>query len=118
MTLLDIVWSIFIGSLFVGYLIVLFRTIEDLFRDRGLGGLAKAVWVLALLVLPLLTVLVYLVVRGDGMGDRAAERALGAKVVQRSAVQEISEAKQLLDGGALSRSEFERVKAQAFNPVV
>ena len=74
MDFLDIVWFIFIWSLFVGYLIVLWKVISDLFRDPALGGVAKALWVLALVVFPLLAVLVYLVARGGGITDRELER--------------------------------------------
>lgn len=119
MDFLDIVWFIFIWSLFVGYLIVLWKVISDLFGDHTLGGVAKAAWVLTLVVFPLLAVLVYLVARGGGMTDRELARNYASGGPSRSSAQEIAEAKRLLDQGAVSQAEFERLKAGAFmNPGV
>ncbi len=39
-----------------------------------LSGVAKTLWVLFLVFLPFLAVFVYLIVRGKGMGERAAAR--------------------------------------------
>lgn len=55
-------------AVLVGCLLALFSIISDLFRDRELSGGVKAVWLLFLLVMPVITALVYLVVRGSGMG--------------------------------------------------
>ena len=49
---------------------ILISVIADLFRDHELSGVAKAVWVFFLVFLPFLGVLLYLIVRGDGMRDR------------------------------------------------
>ena len=67
MSFWDVVWIIFISFAFVAYLMVMFSILGDLFRDRDTSGFAKAVWVIALIFLPLLTSLVYLIVRGKGM---------------------------------------------------
>jgi hypothetical protein len=54
---------------------VFITVFADLFRDRSLNGLAKAVWVLFLVFVPFLAALVYLIARGRGMGERSAARA-------------------------------------------
>ena len=57
----------------------MFQVISDLFRDGELSGLSKALWIVFLIFLPLLTSLVYLLVRGKGMGQRqrvAVEKAM------------------------------------------
>lgn len=56
------------------YLLMLVAIVADIFRDHDLGGLGKAAWVLGLVLFPLLGTLVYLIVRGDGMGQRQARR--------------------------------------------
>jgi hypothetical protein len=43
----------------------------DVFRDHSLGGGAKALWTLFLIVLPFLGSLIYLIARGSGMSARA-----------------------------------------------
>src|SRR5215813_14490546 len=50
---------------------ILITVIIDLFRDHQLSGIAKAVWVFFLVFLPFVGVLIYLIVRGSGMRDRA-----------------------------------------------
>lgn len=113
-----LVWSFF----FVVFLMVLFQVITDLFRDRELSGWFKAIWVLALVVVPLLSSLVYLIVRGESMGERQAAAAREAKgsadayirsVAQVSPADQISSAKSLLDNGAITQAEFDTLKAKA-----
>jgi H+/Cl- antiporter ClcA len=72
MSFWDIVWFLFIGFAFAAYLMVLFRIVEDLFRDPDVSGGAKAAWVVALIFLPLASALVYLISRGTGMAHRSA----------------------------------------------
>lgn len=62
--------------LWVLWIMLLFRIFGDLFRDRELGGWAKAAWCVLLIVLPFLGVLVYLIARGHGMAERALQRQL------------------------------------------
>ena len=50
--------------------LALIPVIGDLFRDHEFSGIAKAVWVFFLIFLPFLGVLLYLIVRGNGMRDR------------------------------------------------
>jgi hypothetical protein len=76
-------WDVFmlLASTFimVTYLIVLFQIVVDLFRDTELGGGSKVLWVIGLLFVPIVTALVYLITRGNGMAER--QRA----VMQRAA---------------------------------
>ena len=63
---------------FIAYLMMLFHILTDLFwRDHKTSGLAKAVWVLFLIVFPMVTALVYLIARGTGMSERARESGSG-----------------------------------------
>lgn len=110
---------IFWATVFFAYLMALFAVISDLFRDRELSGGGKAVWLIFLLFLPVLTVLVYLVVRGKGMNERAHEDAQASResteayirrVASSSPSDEISKAKDLLDAGAINQEEFETIK--------
>ena len=48
----------------------------DLFRSPDLSGWAKALWTLFLVFLPFLAAFIYLIARGSGMGERAAERRM------------------------------------------
>lgn len=119
----DVVWLIFISFAFIAYLMVMFTIITDLFRDHETSGLAKAVWIVALILLPLLTSLVYLVTRGHGMTERANREAESTERQQEAYIREvagkatpadqIAKAKEMLDAGAISQSEYNRLKDKA-----
>ncbi len=113
------IWWFLTIFFFIAYLMALFSVITDLFRDRKLGGFAKAVWLIFLLFLPLLTVLVYLIARGRGMSERseaqaAAVREAGEDYIRSVAggnqATEIAKAKELLDAGAITPEEFAQIK--------
>ncbi|MFK0241669.1 PLDc N-terminal domain-containing protein [Microbacterium sp. NPDC090281] len=110
------------ATVFIGYLFALFAIIGDLFRDRGLSGWWKAVWVVLLIFLPFLTVLVYLIARGQGMAERSSKAARDAEdatesyirqVAGKTPTEEIEAAAALRDAGSISAEEFERLKAKA-----
>jgi hypothetical protein len=123
MSFWDVVWFIFISFAFVAYLMVMFSIITDLFRDRETSGWAKAVWIVLLIFFPLITALVYLIVRGSGMTERSMQTAEAMKQQQDayirevaakgSPVDQVAKAKAMLDAGAISQSEFDALKAKA-----
>jgi Phospholipase_D-nuclease N-terminal len=123
MSFWDVVWFIFISFAFVAYLMVMFSILGDLFRDRDASGVAKAAWVIALIFLPLLTSLVYLIVRGKGMTERSMRQAATLRQQQEAYVREVAgqvtpsdqivQARALLDAGAISQSEYEALKTKA-----
>src|SRR3954447_23975985 len=90
MSFWDIVWFIFITYAFVAYLVVLFHIIGDVFRDEELPGLAKAAWVIALCLIPLLAALSYLIVRGRGMAERSAEHAEARQAAQDAHIRQVA----------------------------
>lgn len=120
-TIWDVIWWFLTAFVFIAYLMALFSIIADLFRDRKLGGFAKAVWFIFLLFLPFVTAIVYLIARGRGMGERAAEQANAIKSAQDEYIRsvsggvanEIAQAKQLLDSGAITEEEFAKLKSAA-----
>ncbi len=107
---------------FLAYLMVLLHIVADLFRDTQLGGVARAVWIVFLIAVPVLTALIYLVARGRGMSERQGAAAVAARqrtddyireVAGWSPSREVAVAKELLDAGAITPAEFERLKARA-----
>jgi len=101
---------------------ILIAVISDLFRDHKLSGVAKAVWVFFLVFLPFLGVLLYLIVRGDGMRDRTIKLQADSKKEFDSYVREqaqtgspadeLHKLAELKDKGALSAEEFDQAKAK------
>lgn len=120
----DFFWFIISFFLLMAYLVVLFQILTDLFRDRDTSGWAKAFWVFFLIILPLITSLVYLIARGQGMAERNMAAIKSAQASQEeyirsvsgggsSAADQIAQAKGLLDSGAITQAEFDSLKAKA-----
>jgi hypothetical protein len=113
-----LIWSF----LFMMYLMVLFHIFGDLFRDPDLGGAAKALWTIGLILLPFLLMVIYLIVRGRGMAERQAGAIRQAQtetdhyiksVASSSPADQITSAKALLDSGSITPAEFDQLKAKA-----
>lgn len=118
---LDIFWTMFIFFLFFIWLTILFRIFGDIFRRKDIGGGAKALWIIFVIVLPFLGVFIYLITQNDGMTQRALDRAHAQRSAMDSYVQsvaggaagEIERAKGLLDSGAITQAEFDAIKQKA-----
>ena len=118
----DILWFIFISFAFIAYLMVLFAIVTDLFRDRTASGWEKAVWIVCLIFFPLITALVYLIAKSRHMTER---QVAGAESLQQqeayirqvaagaSPAEQLTQAKSLLDSGAITQEEFDALKAKA-----
>jgi hypothetical protein len=120
----DVIWSMVVFFFFIIVLWMIFGIIGDIFRSDDLSGVTKAIWCIAIIFLPWLTIFIYLIVRGNGM----AERSLQANAKARAqfdtyvrdtagsgggAAAEIASAKELLDSGAINQAEFDQLKAKA-----
>lgn len=100
---------------------ILISVIIDLFRDHELSGVAKAVWVFFLVFIPMIGVLIYLIVRGGGMRDRALKEQADTKKhfdeyvreqAHTSPADELHKLNELKEKGALSDAEFEQAKSR------
>ncbi|AJJ17443.1 MULTISPECIES: SHOCT domain-containing protein [Yersinia] len=122
LTLWDILATTFSIFFFIAYLLILFQVISDLFRDHELSGFYKAIWIIFLLFIPLLTSLLYLVTRGKGMAQRyraTVQKSVSEtndyirQVAGKSPAEQITDAKKLLDEGTITESEYQQLKAKA-----
>jgi hypothetical protein len=119
----DFFWLLIWSYIFVAYLMLLFHIFADVFRDRDLGGFAKALWVIFLIVAPFLSVLIYLIARGRGMAERQAGAVRQAQAETEQYIQsvasapnsadQIASAKALLDDGTITQDEYQQLKAKA-----
>ena len=118
---LDIVWTMLIFFAWVIWFWILITVLSDVFRRRDIGGGAKILWTIFLIVLPFLGVFLYLLTQNDGMAERRREELEASqsqfndyvRSVSGGSAAEIEKAKQLLDSGAISQSEFDTLKAKA-----
>lgn len=119
----ELLWSLLVIYLMVMYLVIVFTVIFDIFRSDDLSGVKKAIWVIALLMFPFITLVVYLISRGDGLGQRNLAAAQQSKasaddyirsvaVTGGGVATEIEKAKGLLDSGAITADEFAAIKSR------
>lgn len=120
----DLIWWFLWVFAFVAYLMALFAIIGDLFRDHKLNGWWKALWIIFLIFVPFLTVLIYLIARGNGMAERSQREARQMQAftdeyirqtagAATSPADEIAKAKALLDAGAITQGEYDLLKSNA-----
>lgn len=120
MPLLDLFWTMLMFFLFFAWLMLLFRVFGDIFRSDDMGGLAKTLWVIFVLVVPLLGVLVYVMARGNEMSQRDVAQAQAMEKAQQqyiretagttSSADEIAKLAALKDQGVLTDAEFQSQK--------
>lgn len=118
----ELLWSLLVVYLMVMYVIIVFTVYVDIFRSDDLSGGKKAIWVLGLLFFPIISLVVYLVTRGDGVGMRQLAREKSTSGAGGGSVPppptpatELSVAKQLLDAGTISAAEFDQIKARVLS---
>jgi hypothetical protein len=110
--------------LFIIWIWLLIIVFSDIFRSHDLSGFAKALWVIFVILVPYLGVLVYLIVRGHKMSERAVQAAQAQDTAQRayiqdvvgsapSAADEIARLSVLKENGTITDAEFEQAKAKA-----
>jgi hypothetical protein len=120
---LSMLWF-FLFFIWIWLLIVVF---SDIFRSRDLGGFAKALWVIFVIILPYLGVFVYLIARGHKMSEHAmqaaqAQNAAFTQAVQQaagtgtgigdSAADQLAKLADLKANGTIDEAEFQRLKSQ------
>jgi hypothetical protein len=105
--------------LFVAWIWVLISLFSDLFSDHAVSGWGKAGWTLLLFLVPFLGALIYLIARGEGMHERAMNRAAAQQkqfdsyirqTAGSSPAGELETLAKLRSEGVLSDSEFEQAK--------
>ncbi len=120
--LLDFFWTMLEIFLMVLWIWLAIAVFIDIFRSHDMGGLAKALWVIFVVILPFLGILVYLIARGGQMHERAAaqaaqqQKAFDSYVKQTAGstghLDELSKLADLRDKGVLTQEEFEAQKAK------
>ena len=121
----QVFWSMLWFFMFFIWIWLLISLFGDIFRSADLSGGAKAMWTIFIIVLPFLGVLVYLIVRGNSMQDRALKQAADQEAQFRGYVQtvaatsgggsadELAKLADLRDKGVISEDEFQTAKAKA-----
>lgn len=122
MPLLDLFWTMLVLFLWIAWFWLVITIFIDIFRSHDLSGWGKALWAIFVIVLPFLGVLIYLIVRGSSMQQRAIDSAAAQEKATReyirdvsgeaSTAEEITKLASLRDQGVLSDEEFQQQKAK------
>ena len=110
----------FLLIIWIWLLIVVF---SDIFRSHDLGGGAKALWVIFVIILPFLGIFVYLIARGGKMQERAVQQAAQQQEAFDAYVKEaagtgtdsteqLAKLADLKQQGVITDAEFESQKAK------
>jgi hypothetical protein len=121
--LLGVFWTMLWIFLFVIWIWLLIAVFADIFRSHDIGGVAKTLWVIFIIVVPFLGVFVYLIARGGKMQERAVKRANEQEQAFRGYVQDVaassaspadqlSKLADLKARGVITDAEFEAQKAK------
>jgi hypothetical protein len=120
----QVFWSMLWFFLFFIWIWILITVFADIFRSHDMGGFAKALWVIFVIILPYLGVFVYLIARGHKMSEHAMEAAQAQDAAARAYIQqaagtsgstadELARLASLKDQGVIDDAEFQRLKAKA-----
>ena len=120
----DFFWLLLWAFVFGCYLVVLFQVVVDLFRDQDLSGWWKAIWIIFLIIVPFLSVLIYVIARGRGMAERHLAATGGGREadtyvpppimsMSKPPADQIASAQALLEQGAITQAEFDQLKQKA-----
>jgi ABC-type multidrug transport system fused ATPase/permease subunit len=122
--ILDFFLTMLYFFLFIIWIWLLITVFIDIFRSHDMGGFAKALWVIFIIILPFLGVLVYLIARGGKMHERAAQEAAqqqkafdqyvrqAAGTPGATSADQLSKLADLKSQGVLTDDEFEAQKAK------
>ncbi len=120
--LFNVFLSILYFSLFFMWIWIAVMVVVDIFRSDDLGGFAKAIWFLFVVLLPFLGVFIYLVARGGKMHDRqiadatAQQQAFDQYVQQTAGATDVPSQLEKLatlrDQGVISAQEFDAQKTK------
>ena len=115
------IWLIFAAFIFIAVLMMMFSVITDIFRDDELSGWGKAAWLIALLFFTFITLIIYVIARGDGMVKRSARQQAETKesfdayvreTAGGGAASELEKASALHSSGQIDDAEYAALKAK------
>lgn len=121
--LLSVFFSLLYFFLFVIWIWIAISVTIDIFRSHDLGGFAKALWVIFVIITPYLGVFIYLIARGGKMHERQMKHAQASQAAFEQYVQQaagttsdvagqLQKLAELRDRGLLTPEEFDAQKAK------
>ncbi len=117
MTFMTFLLDVLIIFVFIMWFWLLITVMADLFRRHDVGGFAKVIWVIFLVLLPYIGVFAYLLTQGSGMAKRNMAQAQEARdqlrsIVGFSAADEIEKLDKLKAAGTITAEEYAGLRSR------
>jgi Phospholipase_D-nuclease N-terminal len=115
----EFLWSLLVVFFMVAYFMILFQVIADVFRRHDASGWKKAGWLAFIFFMPFVGLISYLITNSEDMAERTMQTSRGRydgyapPVPDNDPTAELVRAKGLLDSGAITPAEYDRIKARA-----
>jgi uncharacterized membrane protein len=117
LTFWDIVYSMVVFFFWFMLIWIFINIFADIFRRSDLSGGMKAVWIIALVFLPFLGALIYIVTRpkvtAQDVKLMTQMEAASSAAAAVSPADELAKLQQLKDAGTITDAEFEELKKKA-----
>jgi hypothetical protein len=120
----ELLWAMLYFTCFFIWIWLAISVFVDIFRSPDMGGLHKAIWVVAIFIVPFLGVLVYLIVRGGKMNQHAIEAAKAQDAAMQNYIRnaagttpadELHRLADLKDRGVIDQAEFDKLKGKVIS---
>jgi len=119
----QLMWSFLVFFTWILFFWMLFAVIGDIFRRHDISGWGKAGWIIFVTFVPFLGIFVYLIANSKGMAERnmkdvqAVQQDTDAYIRSVASTadpaEQIAKGHELLEKGALTQAEFDKLKASA-----
>lgn len=114
-----LLWCLWV-FLFVVWFWLLITIFADVFRRHDIGGGAKTLWVIFVILFSFLGILVYLLTQHEGMAQRnmqavKQEQEQLRQIVGTSSADELMKLDQLKASGSLTDEEYQAMRAKVIN---
>ena len=120
----EVLWAMLYFTCFFIWIWLAISVFVDIFSSPDMGGLHKAIWVVAIFIVPLFGVLVYLIVRGGKMNQHAIEAAKAQDAAMQNYIRnaagttpadELHRLADLKDRGVIDQAEFDKLKGKVIS---
>ena len=115
-TLLDFFWTMAIIFFWVIAIMIWFRCFMDLFGRDDLTGVMKGIWIVALIFIPWLGALVYIITRpkvtATDVQMMVRAEAAGQAAAKVSTADELAKLADLKEKGVINDAQYEELKAK------
>ena len=119
---LSVFWTMLEFFFLFLWIFLVISVFFDIFRSEDLGGGAKALWVIFVIVLPFLGVFIYVLARGGSMHERSARQAhrqdeatqayIRQAAGSASTADELAKLADLKEKGTITDEEYAKAKAK------